>query len=246
VEPGGGSRGETRVTHDVRQRYDEWHETLTAESGAEGLAPWHLAALPYLGNLGGARMLEIGCGRGSFGAHVATLGARCVALADFSPAAVRVARAHVGPAPGRGFLAADIQSLPFASGSFDVVCSFETIEHVPSPRIAVEELVRVVRRGGRLVITSPNYLGLAGLYRIYRRLTGRPYAEMGQPINQPLTLPWRVRLLRSLGCRVDVIDGFGHYLYVPGRRPVRIHALDRARRLTRWFAVHSLTVATPV
>jgi len=74
-------------------------------------------------------------------------------------------------------------------------------------------------------------------------MTGRPYAEMGQPINQPLTLVGRVRRLRTLGCRVEVADGFGHYLYLPGRTPRRMHVLDGARWLTRWFGAHSLTVA---
>ena len=232
------------MTNEARRHYDEWHRTLSSETEAEGLAPWHEAALAHVGSVSGARVLEIGCGRGSFGAHVAGGGASMLTLADFSPAAVEVARDRVGAGDQRGFLAADIQSLPFPDEYFDLVCSFETIEHVPSPGAAVRELVRVTRKGGRVIITSPNYLGIAGLYRVYRRLIGRPFTEMGQPINQPLVLAWRVWLLRSLGCHVDVVDGFGHYLDLPKRLPQRIRFLDGARALTRWFALHSLTVAT--
>jgi hypothetical protein len=43
---------------------------------------------------------------------------------------------------------------------------------------------------------------------------------------------------------VDIADGFGHYLYAPGRNPRRMRFLDGARWLTRWFGAHSLTVAT--
>jgi ubiquinone/menaquinone biosynthesis C-methylase UbiE len=230
---------------DARRKYDEWHRTLASEEGeAAGLAPWHEAALPHLGALQGVRILEIGCGRGDFGKILSAAGARSVVLADFSPRAVAVARERVGTSSGCAFITADIERLPFPDGAFDLVCSFETIEHVPSPGAAVRELVRVTRVGGRLVITSPNYLGIAGLYRIYRRLIGRPYTEMGQPINQPLILPWRVRLLRALGCRLEFVDGFGHYLYLPGRIPRRIAVLDRLRRVTRWFGLQSITVAT--
>ena len=229
---------------DARRAYDAWHSALAGEETGESVAPWHAAARPHIGSLHGLSVLEIGCGRGSFGTLVSDSGARPLVLADFSSEAVRVARERVGTARDRVYLVADIERLPFRDGAFDLVCSFETIEHVPRPAQALAELVRVARRGGRLIVTSPNYLGMAGLYRIYRRLTGRPYTEMGQPINQPLVLPWRVRLLRTLGCRVDVVDGIGHYLYLPGRRPLRLPFLDRARPLTRWFAVHSLTVAT--
>ena len=228
----------------ARQAYDAWHARLATEESATDLGPWHEAALPHLGPLAGAAVLEIGCGRGSFSARIAGDGARRLVAADFSFEAVRVARERIGDGPGRGCLVADVMRLPFADGAFDVTCSFETIEHVTDPGRAVAELVRVTRPGGRLIITSPNYLGFAGLYRIYRRLIGRPFTEMGQPINQPLLLPWRVRLLRRLGCRVDLVDGFGHYLYLPGRRPVRMPLLDRCRPVTRWFGLHSLTVAT--
>jgi SAM-dependent methyltransferase len=48
--------------------------------------------------------------------------------------------------------------LPFEDGEFDAVLCFETIEHMPHPRRFMEELGRVVRRGGELVLTTPNAL----------------------------------------------------------------------------------------
>jgi SAM-dependent methyltransferase len=46
--------------------------------------------------------------------------------------------------------------LPFSDDSFDVVLSNEVIEHVDDDRLAVSEMVRVVRSGGRIVIFCPN------------------------------------------------------------------------------------------
>jgi hypothetical protein len=110
-------------------------------------------------------------------------------------------------------------------------------------RTAVRELARLLRSGGRLILTTPNYLGSLGLYRLYLKMRGRQYAEEGQQINRWTFLPMTIALLRSRGLRVERIDGVGHYAYVPGAPPRRLAYLDRARSLTRWTAVHSLVVA---
>jgi hypothetical protein len=82
-----------------------------------------------------------------------------------------------------------------------------------------------------------------GLYRGYRRLTGRPFTEGGQPINNFVMLPRTLRWVRRAGLTPVAVDGIGHYLPVPGRPPVRLAFLDRARTVTRWTALHSLVVA---
>jgi SAM-dependent methyltransferase len=46
-------------------------------------------------------------------------------------------------------------ALPFASATFDTVVSFEVLEHVTNPRAMVEEIARVVRPGGRVILTTP-------------------------------------------------------------------------------------------
>jgi len=56
----------------------------------------------------------------------------------------------------------DAQELPFVSGSFDIVVSCETIEHVPDAHAALREMWRVARKGARLFLTTPNYANLMG------------------------------------------------------------------------------------
>jgi SAM-dependent methyltransferase len=48
-----------------------------------------------------------------------------------------------------------VLELPFADDSFDVVCSFEIVEHVADAERFVAELARVLKRGGRLVLSTP-------------------------------------------------------------------------------------------
>jgi 2-polyprenyl-3-methyl-5-hydroxy-6-metoxy-1,4-benzoquinol methylase len=234
-------------TDSLRDEYDQWHSQIGDEDGADG--PWHQLVKAHLDparDLAGRRVLEIGCGRGGFSCWLGAQLQRPAELvaADFSETALAKANTL---ARRRGLRQLrwelrDIQDLPDADNSFDTIISCETIEHVPKPRQAVRELARVLKPGGRLFLTTPNYFGVMGLYRLYLRLMGRPYTETGQPLNQLTLLPLTVSWVRGTGLEVRVIDGIGHYLLVPGRPPPRLASLDNPRWLMRWFAVHSLVV----
>jgi SAM-dependent methyltransferase len=231
------------TTTKSREAYDRWHGELAEEANPTPTAPWHELAKKQLGDLEGVRVLEIGCGRGAFAKYLVERGADLTAC-DFSAAAVRQAAALVS---GRArTMVADIQELPFEDEAFDLVVSLETLEHVIDPDRALAELVRATRRGGRLIVTTPNYLSLVGLYRAGMALAGRTYSEVGQPINHPLFLASRVRKLKRLGCRIDVVDGAMHLLPIPRYRGVELRFLEHPHAITKWFALHSLTSATRV
>ena len=222
--------------------YDKWHEDVAQREEDHDDGPWHLMAKSHLGDIQGKRVLEIGCGRGAFSKYLINCGAALVA-ADFSPSAVAETERLLNGS-SCDIRVADIQAIPFGDNEFDLVISLETLEHVPDCEKGLAELVRVTKPAGRIIVTTPNYYGSLGLYRSYRNLTGRPYTEVGQPINNPVKLKDRVQSLKKLGCRIDCVDGCGHYLYLPGRNPTRITWLDNPRFIMKWFATHSLTVAT--
>jgi 2-polyprenyl-3-methyl-5-hydroxy-6-metoxy-1,4-benzoquinol methylase len=220
--------------------YETWHAEREAAFDEHDIgAPWHLATLRHLPDIAGKRVLEIGCGRGVFARELVEFGAR-VAAADFSPAAVALAEERLN---GRAeTLVADIQEIPFDDEHFEVVISQETVEHVPDPKRALAELVRVTERGGTLILTGPNYLNMIGLYRVALRLVGRRYTEGGQPINQPLLFPVQARRLRRLGCRLEVVEGQGVPLVVP--KVGTWHLPARPQWLMRWFGHQTIIVAT--
>jgi ubiquinone/menaquinone biosynthesis C-methylase UbiE len=70
----------------------------------------------------------------------------------------------------------DVLTLPFRDGSFDVVTSFDVLEHVEDDRRAAGELERITRKGGALIISVPAFMSLWGQhdevnhhFRRYRR-----------------------------------------------------------------------------
>ena len=79
--------------------------------------------------------------------------------ADISEEVLAVARQRYGGKSNLSFRAADVTSLDFADSEFDVVTSFETIEHV-NPNLYLKEIERVLRPDGLLVLSTPqNSLG---------------------------------------------------------------------------------------
>jgi len=70
--------------------------------------------------------------------------------------------------------AADAQELPYADGSFDASIAIHVLHHIPSPRRAMHELVRVVRPGGLVLIAEPHS---SWLLRGFLRLSRHEYVD---------------------------------------------------------------------
>jgi predicted SAM-dependent methyltransferase len=66
----------------------------------------------------------------------------------------------------------DINSIPVADSSFDVILCTEVLEHVPEPIAALSEMARILKPGGRLLLTAPAMSGLHQLpYHFYSGYT---------------------------------------------------------------------------
>jgi SAM-dependent methyltransferase len=109
----------------------------------------------------GKEVLDASCGVGYGIEILSQAGAVAVTGVDISAEAIGEANARFGEYAA-GLAEADLRDLPFEDDSFDVVVSFETIEHVEEPEKALAEIDRVLRPEGILVISSPNpdaYIG---------------------------------------------------------------------------------------
>jgi SAM-dependent methyltransferase len=119
-----------------------------------------------LGLQPGDRVLDLGCGLGRHAFEAARRGARVVAC-DYAEAelkevrntfAAMAAAGEVDAADCIGTVQGDATRLPFADGSFDRVIASEVLEHIPDDGAALEELARVLRKGGTMAVTVPSFV----------------------------------------------------------------------------------------
>lgn len=102
----------------------------------------------------GRDVLDAGCGVGYGALILAEAGAQSVTGVDRSSEAIFNARERAGAVAE--FTVADLQDIPLDDGSFDLITCFEAIEHIVHPERALDELRRVLRPDGVLLISSPH------------------------------------------------------------------------------------------
>lgn len=109
------------------------------------------AVVQRLGNISGLRVLDAGCGKGRFArALLAEYPSVDMWGVDLSDAMLRCVPPPIRTKQG------SLLNLPFPDCSFDCVFSVEALEHAVNPQVAVKELCRVLKPGGKVVIVDKN------------------------------------------------------------------------------------------
>ncbi|WP_386067712.1 class I SAM-dependent methyltransferase [Tahibacter sp. UC22_41] len=132
--------------------YEHWHRYALVRAWARG-----------------RRVLDAACGEGYGSALLAQVGDSVLGL-DVAPAAVAHARERYGAMANLRFDQADATRLELAPGSFDLVVSFETLEHVEAQDALLDGLGNALADDGLLVISSPDkatYSDAAGFRNEY-------------------------------------------------------------------------------
>jgi ubiquinone/menaquinone biosynthesis C-methylase UbiE len=167
-----GERGQ--VSGSAAEVYEEFFVPALSQQWAKRVADAaHIQA--------GQRVLDVACGTGALTREVAArVGpSGSVVGLDLNEGMLEVA---LRKAPTLEWRQGPVEALPFASASFDVVVSQFGLMFFENRRIAIEEMIRVLCPGGRLVVavwgsleTSPGYAALAALVQ---RLFGDRIAEV--------------------------------------------------------------------
>lgn len=121
------------------------------------------------GSLKNKSFLDAGCGIGIFSALAEKKGAKVTSL-DVGESLLKEAAKRSKSKKVAGL----VTDLPFKNDSFDVVLATEVLEHTSNPAKGFDELVRVTKPGGQVVITVPNRIWLPSVY-VADALRIRPY-----------------------------------------------------------------------
>ncbi len=176
---------------------------LTGERTVPGLAEenyWfrrhEVAYLRCADICAGQEVLEAGCGEG-YGADLIASSARRVVAVDYDATTVAHVRTRY---PRVEVLAANLAAVPMPDASVDVVVNFQVIEHLWDQPQFITECLRLLRPGGRLLISTPN------------RITFTPSSDT--PVNPFHTRELNAAELRELledgGFRVEALYGVFH------------------------------------
>ena len=140
----------------------------------------------------GARVLDIGCGVGQVVGRLLEAGYEAHGV-DVSEPNIERAK-QVSPNCQRY----EGSKLPFEDGFFASAGALNVLEHVEEPEAFIAELVRVVQPGGKVVLSSPNFLRVLGFrdYHVHMRGIGtkwRNWRRLQQKVRQMRTKPDEVR-----------------------------------------------------
>ena len=123
-------------------RTDDWVAAMEGH-----MAGAYEQSLDAVGVAAGTRLLDAGCGAGLVLRLAADRGADVSGL-DAAEGMLTHARRRV---PGAPVVRGEIEQLPFADASFDVVTGFNSFQYAARPAVALAEASRVVRPGGRVL-----------------------------------------------------------------------------------------------
>lgn len=118
------------------------------------------------------RVLDAGCGTGIFSVIFANKGAARVLGTDISQGSLETARSMKEKFNLQNveFLEEDMLRLPFEDGAFDIVWAWGTVHHTTNPFKAIDELTRVLKRGGSLLLAVYRRTKLTFLHEIIRKV----------------------------------------------------------------------------
>lgn len=149
-------------TEKLDMRSSVWHDDVPGQSPQD-------VALEAVRECAPQHVLEVGAGKGLFAARLkAELGCEVIAT-DSSPAMIAASRALAVDAHE-----ADVRNLPFENATFDVVVAAWMLYHVNPVDQALREIVRVLRRGARLVAVTNGRDHLAELWNLVQEQHEEP------------------------------------------------------------------------
>jgi ubiquinone/menaquinone biosynthesis C-methylase UbiE len=186
---------------EVIEGYDRWAATYEHDTNPL-IRLEESITLELIGPVPDQRVLDVGCGTGRYCVLLAERGASVVGL-DPSAKMLEQARQKTSSYPQLELWRGTIEQMDLPDGSFDLVLSALALSHLPELEPTVSEMVRVLKGGGRLIISD---------IHPYWPVSGHNYVEFFGDSGQEFRIPeyphlieeyWQ--LLNKLGMQLEEI-----------------------------------------
>ena len=208
--------GKDNTERFIKNRFNELSDSPMFPTHAQ-LGNFELnAVLSFLGNVTNKKILDAGCGKGRLTCELAKRGAEIVGV-DIAYELISSAKQQNKNLP---FLTASVSQLPFVDGCFDGVLCVEVIEHVPDTEMAIYELARVLKPGGKLIVIDKNILSLNSRYLIpsallkkWKELNNRWMYPRDFPFREKWFTPWEISRIMKKHCRQTSIRYLDRFVY---------------------------------
>jgi len=147
----------------TEDKYNIWHQIKAEEESIDHVldSPWYKTVNELLPSNFKGKILEIGCGRGDFSIYLAQKFPNSfITATDFSSFAIESAQIKINEKvelKNIELKLEDAEHLSFTNESFDLIISCETLEHVNHQEKMLSEIYRVLKKDGRLILTTENY-----------------------------------------------------------------------------------------
>jgi SAM-dependent methyltransferase len=152
-----------RYAEGLRQNDPRRFQSLPTLCGKESFYAKYIRALGQ-GGARGEAILDVGCGVGQV--------VRALREEGFDARGIDVSAPNVAEAGGDFCSVYDGHTIPFAEATFSAVGAFNVLEHVEDPLAFLDDMKRVLKPGGRMVVSSPNFLRVLGWRDYHPHMAG--------------------------------------------------------------------------
>ncbi len=248
---------------DISEYYETHPASVSSPFGGIGTDGKHNAYLSEVmtalkTGISGADVLDVGCGSGWF-ARYCSGKVKSYTGMDITSSCARMTK-NVVP----HVIVGTAESLPFEDASFDRVFYIDSFEHVPDQIKAAAEAFRVLKPGGKVFLSVPNYSNVCGLVKffgegvgLYKKNSWAPFDKWVPQVLEHFMTPSKVKKafsaggftkFRMAGGRRDFIDGVFPWIdhkCMPAERYVRkiFSFVERPlAALLPWLSLHNFWV----
>jgi ubiquinone/menaquinone biosynthesis C-methylase UbiE len=217
--------------HATRAYYDEFSSRYELERRPNRPDGYHALVddleVELVARYGKGRdVLECGCGTGLILERIASF-ARSAKAIDLSPSMLERALAR-----GLDAREASVTEIPFESESFDVVCAFKVLAHVPEIGRALAQMARVTRAGGVVIAEFYNPMSLRGLLKRWGPAGSISHRTRERAVYTRFDAPWVIPRLLPPSLCIEAVRGVR--IVVPTAGAMRVPVVRDLLRKVEW------------